>query len=104
MNKKEFISEVANASAIPRALAGRVLEAAMEAIVEALARGETVSVTGFGSFSVRWRAARVGRNPRTRENIEIPQAKVPAFKPGKALKNAARRAPDLLAIRPPAVY
>jgi DNA-binding protein HU-beta len=104
MNKKELIREVANASAIPSALAGRVLDAAMQTIVESLARGEAVRVSGFGSFSVRWRAARAGRHPHTGENIEIPQIKVPVFRPGKVLKTAAQRAPDLLAMRPPAVY
>lgn len=104
MNKKDLINEAAQIGAIPQTAAARVVHSILQAITEALARGETVDLVGFGSFSVRWRAARMGRHPRTGEKIEIPPAKVPVFRPGRTLKNAAKQAPDLMAMRPPVVY
>jgi DNA-binding protein HU-beta len=104
MNKKELISALAEATGLTQAAASRAMDAILRAIAEALEKGEMVSLVGFGSFSVRRRAARSGRNPRTGETIKIPAAKVPAFKPGKALREAARKTPDLMAMRPPVVY
>ncbi|WP_396212953.1 HU family DNA-binding protein, partial [Exiguobacterium sp.] len=68
----------------------KVVESTFESITETLQSGEKVQLIGFGNFEVRERAARKGRNPRTKEDIEIPASKVPAFKPGKALKDAVK--------------
>ena len=78
MNKTELINAVAEQAA---------LNAALEVITAALKDGDKVQLVGFGSFEVKKREARVGRNPRTKEAIDIPASKVPAFKPGKALKD-----------------
>ncbi len=88
MNKSELIDAMADAADISKAAAGRALEGMIEGITGALKKGDTVSVTGFGSFVVRDRAARTGRNPKTGETIEIKASKSPAFKAGKALKDA----------------
>ena len=88
MNKTELIDHIAEASDISKAAAGRALDATVEAITQALKDAETVSLVGFGTFLVRERAARTGRNPQTGATIQIAAAKVPAFKPGKALKDA----------------
>ena len=79
---------IADQADISKAAAGRALDAVTDAITEALKKGDTVSVLGFGTFSVRERAAREGRNPRTGETIKIKASKNPAFKAGKALKDA----------------
>ncbi|MDE0178601.1 MAG: HU family DNA-binding protein [Gammaproteobacteria bacterium] len=88
MNKSELTDAIADEADISKASAARALDAALNAIQESLQNGEPVALVGFGTFSVRERAARTGRNPRTGEEIEIAAAKLPAFKPGKALKDA----------------
>ncbi|MDM8559679.1 HU family DNA-binding protein [Candidatus Parabeggiatoa sp. HSG14] len=88
MNKSELIQAVANGTGESKALAGKAIDAVIDSIKDALAEGDTVTLIGFGTFSVRERAARVGRNPRTGDSIDIKAANVPVFKPGKALKEA----------------
>lgn len=88
MNKSELIDVVAGAADLSKAEAARSIDAIMKAITETLADGGTVSLIGFGTFSVSDRAARTGRNPRTGETIQIKAAKLPKFKAGKALKDA----------------
>ena len=88
MNKSELIDSIADSADISKAAAGRALDATIEAITQSLRDGESVALVGFGTFLVRERAARTGRNPRTNETIQIAAAKVPAFKAGKALKDA----------------
>jgi DNA-binding protein HU-beta len=88
VNKTELIDEIAKAADISKASASRALEAVIESITTTLKHNDTVTLAGFGTFAVTARAARVGRNPRTREEIQIPASKVPKFKPGKALKDA----------------
>jgi DNA-binding protein HU-beta len=87
MNKSELIAAVAESAELSKADAGRALEALIEAVKTSLHKGEDVSLVGFGTFTVRARAARTGRNPRTNEEIKIAASKVPAFKAGKALKD-----------------
>ena len=88
MNKTELIDTIADAADISKASAGNALDAVIDTITSELKKGESVTLVGFGTFTVRNRAARTGRNPRTGESIEIKAANVPAFKPGKALKDA----------------
>lgn len=88
MNKTELIEAVAASADLPKAAAGRALDAMVEAITDALKEQEQVVLVGFGTFSVKDRAARTGRNPQTGETIQIAAAKVPGFKAGKALKDA----------------
>ena len=88
MNKSELTDVIADEADISKASAARALDATLDAIQGSLQDGEPVALVGFGTFSVRERAARTGRNPRTGEEIEIAAAKLPAFKPGKALKDA----------------
>jgi DNA-binding protein HU-beta len=88
MNKTDLINAVAEHAELTKADAGRALEAFFETVQKALKGGEDVSVVGFGTFTVRSRAARTGRNPRTNEEIKIAASKVPAFKAGKTLKDA----------------
>lgn len=88
MNKSELIEAVAKSADISKAEAGRAVDAFVDATTKALKKGDQVSLVGFGTFSVRARAAREGRNPRTGETIHIPASKAPAFKAGKALKDA----------------
>ncbi|MDE0193733.1 MAG: HU family DNA-binding protein [Gammaproteobacteria bacterium] len=88
MNKSELTDAIADEADISRASAARALDAALNAIQGSLQNGEPVALVGFGTFSVRERAARTGRNPGTGEEIAIAAAKLPAFKPGKALKDA----------------
>ncbi|MDE0422154.1 MAG: HU family DNA-binding protein [Gammaproteobacteria bacterium] len=88
MNKAELTDAIADEADISKASAARALDAALSTIQGSLQNGEPVVLVGFGTFSVRERGARTGRNPRTGENIEIAAAKLPAFKPGKALKDA----------------
>ncbi|SDC45707.1 bacterial nucleoid protein Hbs [Melghirimyces thermohalophilus] len=87
MNKTELISQVAEKSQMTKKDATQAVDAVFEAITEALKNGEKVQLIGFGNFEVRERAARKGRNPQTGKEIDIPASKVPAFKPGKALKD-----------------
>jgi DNA-binding protein HU-beta len=88
MNKSELIEAVAKSADLSKADAGRAVDAFVDATTKALKKGDQVSLVGFGTFSVRSRAAREGRNPRTGETIHIPASKAPAFKAGKALKDA----------------
>ena len=88
MNKQELIERIAESADITKASAGRALDAMIDSVTGALKEGETVVLVGFGTFTVRERAARTGRNPQTGEEIKIHAAKVPAFKAGKALKDA----------------
>jgi DNA-binding protein HU-beta len=88
MNKAELIDAVASAADLSKADAGRAVDAVVDSVASALKRGEQVSVVGFGTFSVKHRAARAGRNPRTGETIQIAASNVPGFKAGKALKDA----------------
>ncbi len=88
MNKSELIDQVADAADLSRASAGRAVDAALDAITGSLKQSEPVSLVGFGTFLVRERAARKGRNPQTGENIDIAASRAAAFKPGKALKDA----------------
>ena len=88
MNKTELIDSIATAADMPKAAAGRALDAVLESITEALTKGDQVSLVGFGTFSVKNRAARSGRNPQTGATIEIKATNVPGFKAGKALKDA----------------
>ena len=79
---------MADSADISKAAAGRALDAMISSISSALKKGDSLTLVGFGTFSVRSRAARTGRNPKTGETIQIKAAKVPAFKAGKALKDA----------------
>ena len=90
MNKAMLVSEVAKKTELPKNKAQEVVDALTESITAALAKGEKVQILGFGTFEVRARAARKGRNPQTGKAIKIPATKVPAFKPGKALKEAVK--------------
>lgn len=88
MNKSELIEVIAKQADISKAAAGRALDSAIEAITKSLKKGDDVTLVGFGSFAVTKRAARTGRNPQTGATIKIKAAKVPKFRPGKALKDA----------------
>lgn len=88
MNKSELIDAVAAAADISKAKAAQAVDGVTSAVTSALSKGDQVTLVGFGTFSVRERAARTGRNPRTGEEIKIAAAKIPAFKAGKALKDA----------------
>ena len=88
MNKTELIAAVAEKADLSKKDAEAAITATVDAIAEALTQGEKVQLVGFGSFEVKTRAARVGRNPRTGEEIPISEAKLPVFKAGKALKDA----------------
>lgn len=88
MNKSELIDAIAEGADISKASAARALDSAIDAVTGALKSGDSVSLVGFGTFSVKERAARTGRNPKTGEAIKIAAAKVPSFKAGKALKDA----------------
>ena len=91
MNKAELINAAALKADVSKKDAEAVITAALDAITEALAEGEKVQLVGFGSFEVKKRAARLGRNPKTKEAIEIPASVVPTFKAGKALKDAVAK-------------
>lgn len=90
MNKAELIDTVAAKADLSKAAAGRALDATLEAITKALKKKDTVTLVGFGTFSVRKRSARIGRNPKTGEEIKIRASKVPGFKAGKTLKDAIK--------------
>ncbi|GLI83687.1 MULTISPECIES: HU family DNA-binding protein [Bacillaceae] len=90
MNKTELINAVAEAAELSKKDATKAVDAVFDTIQESLANGDKVQLIGFGNFEVRERAARKGRNPQTGEEIEISASKVPAFKPGKALKEAVK--------------
>ena len=91
MNKAELIAAVAEKAALSKKDAEAAVNAALEAITAALQEGDKVQLVGFGSFEVKKRAARTGRNPRTKEVVEIPASQVPVFKAGKALKDAVAK-------------
>jgi DNA-binding protein HU-beta len=88
VNKSELIDAVAAAADLPKASASRAIDAMVDAITGALKNGEQVVLVGFGTFSVKERAARTGRNPQTGKPIDISAAKIPAFKAGKGLKDS----------------
>lgn len=87
MNKTELITAVAAASGVSRKDAERVMNAALDIITQTLVKGDKVQLSGFGIFEVKDREARVGRNPRTKETVQIPATRTPVFKPSKALKD-----------------
>ena len=91
MNKSEFIQAMAEKSGLTVKDATTALDATLEVIQESLQKGESVSLVGFGTFEVKERAARTGRNPQTKQPIEIPASKAPSFKAGKPLKEAVNR-------------
>jgi DNA-binding protein HU-beta len=88
MNKSDLIDAIAASTGLTKADAGRALDATTDSIASALQKGQSVSLVGFGTFSVKHRAARSGRNPRTGETIKIKASNTPGFKAGKALKDA----------------
>jgi DNA-binding protein HU-beta len=88
VNKTELIDAIATAADLPKASAGRALDAMLDSITNELKMGEQVALVGFGTFSVKNRNARSGRNPQTGAAIEIKASKVAGFKPGKGLKDA----------------
>ena len=90
MNKSELIEVAAKEAAISKAAAEKALSSIIGAVVKAVSKGDTVTLVGFGTFKSAKRAARTGRNPRTGAAIKIKAAKVPKFKPGKALKDALK--------------
>ena len=90
MNKAELIDFISSSADISKVSAGRALEALLEGVMSALSKGDMVSLMGFGTFSVRQREARMGRNPKTGEAIKISATKVPGFKAGTGLKKAVQ--------------
>lgn len=86
MNKTDLIEIIASKADLSKAAAGRALDAVLDGVVETVAKGESVTLIGFGTFESRKRAARAGINPKTKETIKIAAATVPAFKAGKAFK------------------
>ncbi len=88
MNKTDLIDAVADSADLSKSSAARAVDAFVDAVTDALQKGDQVALVGFGTFSLRERAERSGRNPRTGETITIKASKLPAFKPGKALKDA----------------
>ena len=91
MNKSERINAVAEKAALSKKDSESAVNAALDAITAALAEGDEIRLVGFGTFEVKKRGARMGRNPRTKEEIPIPASKIPTFKPGKALKDAVAK-------------
>ena len=91
MNKAELIAVVAEVAGLSKKDSEKAVNATFDAITAALEKGEKVSLVGFGAFDVKERAARMGRNPRTKEEVEIPASRVPQFKAGKALKDAVAK-------------
>ncbi len=90
MNKSELIDAIADSADLSKVSAGKALDATISAISKALKKGDSVSLVGFGTFTVRKRAARAGRNPQTGEALKIKASKVPAFKAGKTLKDTVK--------------
>lgn len=88
MNKAELIDAVADSADLSKAAAARAVDAMLDSVTDALKKGDQVTLVGFGTFEVRERAARQGRNPQTGATIQIAASKAPAFKAGKALKDA----------------
>ncbi len=91
VNKTQLIDKIAANADITKAAAGRVVDAMVASITESLQKGDDVALVGFGTFTVRDRAARTGRNPQTGKEIQIAAAKVPAFRAGKSLKDAVNQ-------------
>lgn len=91
MNKSELIDEVAENADMSKAAAGRAIDAMIDTITDSLKKSDPVVLVGFGTFGTKERAARTGRNPQTGDKIQIKAAKVPSFKPGKALKDAVNK-------------
>ncbi|MCK9217779.1 MAG: HU family DNA-binding protein [Firmicutes bacterium] len=91
MNKAELIASMAEKSELTKKDTEKALKAFIDSVKESLSKGEKVQLVGFGTFEVKQRAARVGRNPRTKEEIKIPASKAPAFKPGKDLKETVNK-------------
>ena len=91
MNKTELIAAAAQRAGLTKKDTERVINAALDAITASLAAGDKVQISGFGSFEVKAREARIGRNPHTKEAIEIPATNVPVFKPSKALKDTVAK-------------
>ncbi len=91
MNKAELIATVSEVAGLSKKDSEKAVNATFDAITAALEAGEKVSLVGFGAFDVKERAARMGRNPRTKEEVEIPASRVPQFKAGKALKDAVAK-------------
>ena len=91
MNKTDLIAVVAQSAGLTKKDSERVLNAAFDAMTAALVKGEKVQLSGFGTFEIKEREARVGRNPHTKEAIEIPATKVPVFKPSKVLKDCVAK-------------
>lgn len=90
MNKADLINHVAATTGLSKAAAAEAVDATLAGVTGALANGDSVSLVGFGTFSVSNRAARTARNPRTGETIQVPASRAPKFKPGKALKDAVK--------------
>ena len=88
MNKSELINAISDASGLTKADAGRALDATLSSVSDALKGGDSVSLIGFGTFSVKARSARAGRNPQTGETIQIKASNIPSFKAGKTLKDS----------------
>lgn len=91
MNKPELVAAAAEKAGLSKKDTERVINAAIDTIVASLAKGERVQISGFGIFEAKEREARVGRNPRTKEAIQIPATRTPAFKPSKALKDTVAK-------------
>lgn len=91
MNKAELVSAVAEKTGMSKKDSEKAVNAAFDTITEAMAAGDKVQLVGFGAFEVKERGARIGRNPKTKEEIEIPASRVASFKVGKALKEAVTK-------------
>ncbi|ASG68199.1 transcriptional regulator [Francisella halioticida] len=90
MNKSELVSAIAKEADVTKEVAGNTLDATIDAVTKALKKGDSVTLVGFGTFQVKERSAREGRNPKTGETIQIAASKVPSFKAGKGLKDAVK--------------
>ena len=88
MNKEELVKEISKKTKLSQKVSSDVLSATLEIIQKTVAKGKKVTLVGFGTFSVKERAARTGRNPKTGEELQIKASKVPSFKPGKGLKDS----------------
>ena len=91
MNKTEFIAEIAAKTGLSKKDAEKALAAVVETVIDTVNKGDKVQLVGFGSFELKCRDARMGRNPKTKEAIEIPASRVPVFKAGKAFKDAVAK-------------
>ena len=90
MNKKELITYLTNQFDINKYVVKEIVETSFTKIIEELAKGNSVHIVGFGAFEVRRRIARIGRNPKTGKEMQLPSTKTPVFKPGKPLKDAVK--------------